>query len=73
MLNCVVPEESVNYSKENSREKETWKPELVTQKTKLITRKCRLTEKRDNDPEKGIRPIKGATKYGLTKMWMKIQ
>ena len=64
---AVVPEESVNSAKENSREKETWKPELVTQKTKLITRKRRLTGKRDNDPEKGIRPIKGATKYGLTK------
>ena len=58
----IVPEESVNSSKENSREKETWKPELVTQKTKLINRKRRLTENRDNDPEKGIRPIKGATK-----------
>ena len=58
----VVPKESVNYARENPREKETWKPELVTQKTKLITRKSRLTENRDNDPEKGIRTIKGATK-----------
>ena len=47
-------------------EKETWKPELVTQKTKPITQKRRLTEKRDNSTEKGIISIKGATKSRLT-------